>query len=296
VWSPLVTRPSLMVSLLTVAALATKETAVAMGPLLLLMAVMTPAHLRRTHLVSGLSASAITAAYLLWRLVSDRFPAHPGVDISDVIAVVTGPFGALGLPLHTAVVPIAPFGLAIWTLVLSVILVAAPYYWRRDPAAAWVTLVAVAWIVLTAAPTAGLFGVGADLQGSRYLYLPTCLWAVALTSSWIVPAPRRIERYLRLSTFVIALLLAAIATERHQRPWIDAASIRDVTLGSIAVLPGDCRRVFVIAAPDNVRGAYVARNSLPEALAREHGRVVEFVHRPEDASPQCRLDLADLTR
>jgi hypothetical protein len=40
----------------------------------------------------------------------------------------------------------------------------------------------------------------------------------------------------------------------------------------------------------------VARNGLTEALQHLKGRVVEFVHAPNDAPPECRVDFSDLAR
>jgi hypothetical protein len=146
------------------------------------------------------------------------------------------------------------------------------------------------WIVASVGPTAGLFSIGSDLQGGRYLYLAAAAWTLVL--AWIlVPSHAgHHRRAVRLTACGALLALAAAATWEHQRHWVQAATLRDIVLSNIAELPAECRRVFVVAAPDNLRGAYVARNGLPEAIRLIHGRHLEFVHAASDALPQCRLD------
>src|SRR5690606_34667973 len=49
--------------------------------------------------------------------------------------------------------------------------------------------------------------------------------------------------------------------------WIAAAVQRDAALASAVAAASGCDPVFLDGRPDNVRGAYVFRNGLPEALA-----------------------------
>src|SRR4029450_3755562 len=72
-----------------------------------------------------------------------------------------------------------------------------------------------------------------------------------------------------------AIVLAAIAgvagTRWHQRPWVDAAVLRDRVLADVMRLGDEMRctaaETEVADLPDATNGAYVFRNGFGEALA-----------------------------
>ena len=64
---------------------------------------------------------------------------------------------------------------------------------------------------------------------------------------------------------------------------------RDRILLRLIGVPPSCRQVAATPATDNVRGAYVFRNGLNEALATL-GRSYEWVDNTH-AAPECRVDL-----
>ena len=74
-----------------------------------------------------------------------------------------------------------------------------------------------------------------------------------------------------------------------------APALTDMVIDVIAGLPAHCERVYVRAPPDNVRGAYIARNGLTQAVAQA-GRSMRFVQHPDDAPPECRVDFSDLAQ
>jgi hypothetical protein len=276
------------------AAVLTKETAVATGLLFGILG-LTPAKFRRAYLVAACIAFAVTAIYFLGRAAFGRIPPHPGVSATHVLRLVAQPFTTLVFPFHETVLgSTAGFGLAVaWLAVLFGVAVWTVWHRRPSSLGRHVSLV-VLWVLASVAPTVGLFAVGSDLQGSRYVYLATCAWLSGIAALLLRGDGSGIERYARLGAGVFLVCVCIYATRRHQRPWRDAAQLRDVVVDVIAALPGHCRQVFVVAPPDNVRGAYVARNGLTEAVRQLRGRKVEFVHAPDDARPECRVDFSDL--
>jgi hypothetical protein len=126
---------------------------------------------------------------------------------------------------------------------------------RSVRGAAW----AAGCILLGSLPTLPFFYVADDLQGSRYVYLPSVGYALVLclmAEGW-----RRRER-----VGVIALLflvaVGVLGNRVHQRQWTAAAAARDNALEAARrdERLQSCRTVKLVGLPDTANGAYVFRN------------------------------------
>jgi hypothetical protein len=99
-----------------------------------------------------------------------------------------------------------------------------------------------------------------ETLGERFLYLPTvfaCLLIAYLCSLLIR------NRKVALLLLIGALSLCSMSLYRTNMIWRDAAKLaRNIT----ADLRGSEDRILILNAPDNLRGAPVFHNGLPEAL------------------------------
>jgi hypothetical protein len=275
---------------LMLAALATKDNAVVMGPLFLVSAPLVPAPYRRRLLILGATAVALTLLYVAWRVTAGLLP--PDVTRPfDRLAVknfITGPWAFLGLPVHISVLTEQRWLWAVWTAWLAMFLMAAGFIWRRDPWVARVTVWSAVWIAVAVVPTFGFFGVNDDLQSTRYIYLATCAWCITLAIHALPSvAPSGAMRVAAVTALVVMIVVLAATRRAHLEHWLQAAARRDVILGMVAALPPECERVYIEGA-DNVAGAYVFRNGLPEALRRTGASEVALVATPDAALPVCR--------
>ena len=251
------------------AALATKETAVALPALGALLA------LRATVSWPAVAASVVVAGgYAALRAV--------GLDLSIGVVsahyrldgVVFESFGALGRPWLWAASP-SPARLLVPLGYLALLM---GYAWARGN---WRPLSTAAWVVAGAAPVLG-FAVGPDLAGSRYVYLPLVGWSLLLAElAWRQPAG--LARRLAVGFVVAVAAAGAVAGQHRARAWTNAAALRDrVVVGARAVLEASpCPKVVLLGAPDSLDGAYVFRHGL--ALATE-GEAPTRIVRAADAS------------
>jgi hypothetical protein len=125
--------------------------------------------------------------------------------------------------------------------------------------------------------------ISADLENSRYVYLSTAFWTIAVAGC-VMSGRRRIAA---TSTAAIGLacIVCAIGTQWHLRAWREAASLRDqvLTAADAVVAAAPCPTVSLAAAPDAWHGAYVFRNGLGEAMARR-GATPSALRAPEECT------------
>ena len=192
-------------------------------------------------------------------------------------------FGSLASPFHTDVVSLVP-----WLVVASTVLVVCVWTIffvtpasRRD-----LTTVArgLTWILLAIAPVWPILVVPGDLQASRYLYLAGIGWALMLVAASTSAAPGVIARFPAIAVSLV-VVIAAGATRAHLWHWQEAGIERDLALNAIvdARERHGCSDLSVSNPPDTVRGAYVFRNGLAEALAARGITLVESPQRAECA-------------
>ena len=129
-------------------------------------------------------------------------------------------------------------------------------------------LAAAVWLLVGTLPTISFFFVAADLEGSRYLYLPAIGYAVLLV---VMVSHEQRQAVRKMGVTVIALwgAIGVAGVHLHQQPWREAAAMRnavqDAARNNRAMQV--CGVVAVTRLPDSVRGAYVFRNGAGVALA-----------------------------
>jgi hypothetical protein len=259
------------------AGLLSKETAVAIPALVLLVAIPVEAPRLRTPLAQLGIASGVALLYLLLRAALTSEMAghlqHLPADRRAWKDLIVRPFSALAVPMRSDLgMPVSAYIAGLLVLVLLAVAVVHMNRVESTPqnrgrvSAVW--FVGMAWVGLSTLPLLLSFYVAPTLEGSRYLYLPAAGWALALASA-LVPSDLRWMR--PVGWVAVALLLAIFAGRIMQERdmWLEAARVRDVLLTDAARLARQmsCRSLEVENPPDNVRGVFVFRQGLPQALA-----------------------------
>ena len=128
------------------------------------------------------------------------------------------------------------------------------------------TVVAIAWIAIGSLPLLGTLFVAPTLEGGRYLYLP----AVGF-SFFIGAAASQTGRTgaIGIAAVVALWLLYMPSMQERRHVWLEAAGMRDalLTQARALVLADRCGTLHVDDAPDSVRGAFVFRVGLTDALS-----------------------------
>jgi hypothetical protein len=114
-----------------------------------------------------------------------------------------------------------------------------------------------------------MFFISSDLQGSRYLYLGSCAWAILVAVTLLEQSHQPLRR-LGFLLSIGLLLLWTLGVHSHLADWHQASVLRDrVLAASRSVLQTTaCAAVRFDNLPDSVGGAYVFRNGFDEALQR----------------------------
>lgn len=272
---------------------ATKETGVIAGPLALLAHWTRWGYRNRSGYIVGAMLGMVAVAYAVMRHLLDRLDSRvmPAASVESVRRLFTQSFAALFVPLHNQFLDMMPLAAVVVPIALIVLLAAWTRRWSREPEGARLALFAAGTVVLALAPAITTFGVGGDLQGSRYLYLPMGVWAIALASALLDGPSSKAWWSTRVAVAVLTVLFAVVAVTAHFEPWREARRVRDGVLLKLSLLPSSCVRVHARGIPDHVAGAYVFRNGLTEGAATI-GRDYEFV-RESQAEKECQIDLSD---
>ncbi len=277
----------------SLAAVLCKETA-AIGPLLVLLVArpgwrMTAA-LRSTLVRDTAIVLAAVAVFAAARFVFAPEPAFFRFSKYAVQRTLFAAFGSLAAPFHDDVTSVT-----LWLPLSGVVLVVCLLVWffvtpgpRRDFGAA---VRGAAWILIAIAPAWAILVVPGNLEASRFLYLAGTGWALTLTVA--AASVSRIRSPLAIVPRVALMLIVAIAgvaTREHLHHWQEAGEARDALLRAVAsdARLRACPDVALVNPPDTVRGAYVFRNGLAEALA---GTGIVLVASP--TLPSCRFEWQD---
>jgi hypothetical protein len=260
--------------LLALLALLTKETAAAVPVLLLLVSVprwMTKPP-SRSELTAFATVTFTCAAYMIWRVVlrpSAGGSPHPALTRYGVKELLSRTFGTLAVPFTTewsAAAPLVATAFAFAIVSFAVIPIVSARL-RGQPART--ILAALIWPAIAAAPALGYLYIGANLEGSRYLYLPMAGWAIFLA----VTAERTAALGRWLLPVVAVCGVAGVGVSvLHSRSliadWSAAAAHRDAILreATRSVEQSACRSAHFVAAPDSYRGAQLFKNGLDEAV------------------------------
>ncbi len=187
-------------------------------------------------------------------------------------------FGGLAVPYHADVVQRLPWlsfvsATAVIALACRFSIVPGP---TRDLR---VVVSAVLWILISVALVVPVLVSTPDLESTRYLYLAGVGWATLIVALAALVHDERPGRVSAARLVVVTIVgLGAVATRLHLAPWREAAELRD-RVEQAARTDADmraCADLSLTGLPDAVRGAFVFRNSAPEAFARDvHMTVVD---------------------
>lgn len=269
------------VSGLAIAALLCKETAL-VAPLLVLLDQWALGRLSRRVLGDVATIAALIVGVGVVRFASVPPPVDEPFSRFMTQRWLFGVVGTLIVPWHREV--ISRWLLVPLVEVAVVVSLASGFFVSKVRSAAFRSAaVFAAWALLGTAPTFTFFFVSPDLEGTRYLYLASVGYAVLLVvMTSALPALGRAGA-VAASILVIGLGLAGVRL--HLDPWREAAKARDSFLAALRNDPRTrtCATISVTTPPDNVRGAFVFRNGIEEAL-RAEGVTVS-----RDATTDCVL-------
>lgn len=277
---PVMTR-RVAVSGLALAALLCKETAL-VTPLLVLLDQWALGRLSRRVLADVATLVALIVAVGVLRFASVPPPVEEPLSRFMVQRWLFGTVGALVVPWHREVMSrwlLIPIVEAVVVLgVATGFLVSTVRSTELRASAGF-----AAWALLGTAPTLPFFFVSPELEGSRYLYLASVGYAV-LVAVLISALPAR-GRAGAVAASVLLIGLGLVGVRLHLAPWREAARTRDSFLVGVRNDPRTrtCRTISIATPPDSVRGAFVFRNGVHEALVAE-GTTVSG-----DAPPDCVL-------
>jgi hypothetical protein len=277
--------------LLTMMMIATKETGVIAGPLVLLLYWVRWARISRRALVTAAAQLVLAGSYTLARELTDRLDHRllPRLDVALAWRLVSGTARAFVVPLHQDVIRAHPVIALACVTGMTLVLAAWAFRCRHSPTTARLAALAVLGTGLCVAPAIRLFGITPDLQGTRYVYLASAWWSIALASALLDGWTARRMQLAATTITVIAVGAGVVATRVHLQSWTAARIQRDRILQALVALPVTCQEASATGAIDNVSGAYVFRNGLNEALATL-GRSFQWVE-PAQAAAECRVTL-----
>src|SRR6185312_7110154 len=233
--------------ILLVVALLTKETAVSGVVFVAIWSLLIEDRRERTdRLWLSLVAAAVTVLYVGWRLFAagSRFDNQPSTTRRGIAHFLTSPFAALGSPWSSVDLAAWPIAGVVPCLLLIAAIVA--FVLQPRPRRQVVTAVVLLLCALVAvAPVGRYFFVGPDLEGSRYLYLPSAFLTLAVGYLLTHTTVRHARARVALVAAVVVLFAAGMRA--HLRPWERAAESRDALLESMAqtVEHGACSTVAV---------------------------------------------------
>jgi hypothetical protein len=264
--------------------LATKETAICIPVLVLIQARSLEALRQRSSLWIGFGS--LLVVYVVARIAlgtpTGYFVPPTSYMLKEILVLS---FGTLAAPFRTH---------ASWSALVTVEIVLAMaavacVRWSRTSSNFHRALRAAIWVFAAVGPVYSMFFVGDDLQGSRYVYLAACGWAI-LWVTFTTETAGILRRPTLVSTALtgVLLVISVHAIIGELRVWRAAGTVRDTVLqeAHIAMRGSSCETFEFVGVPDQIEGAYVFRNGLWEAL---------FKNAPPISRPaaDCRLTWTD---
>ena len=256
-------------------ALLSKETAVIAPVLAVLLTFLSPAPNWRRSWIWIAAGLAVAGAYALWRITALPPPAGYDQAVTRYFGkeLLSRTYGTLAVPWSDMVLRRASWIGVISGVFALIVAVVGVLVSRLDRTTFRRATILVVWSLVAVVPVYSYFFISPSLQGSRYLYLPACGWMLFVSAAAFSTAAFS-GRWL-LTVAGMAIAVAAIAgvagTRWHQRPWAEAAGLRDRVLADVMRLGDEMRctaaETDVADLPDATNGAYVFRNGFREALA-----------------------------
>jgi hypothetical protein len=192
---------------------------------------------------------------------------HLGL-LSSLKAVLLRLWAALCFPLNWSIEPGWVVAVLLLLNAAGLILVATRSV-RQSP-----VLVALGFVILSALPALSQLSIGADLQKSRLLYLPSAGFALLLA----VALRGLYSQSLRWLATAAILLFQFAALNHNLHIWKGVGSLSEHTCATAAeALSPSTQRVVVAGLPGTVRGVYFFANGFPECLQMKLGRSVGSV-------------------
>jgi hypothetical protein len=261
---------------LCLAGLLSKESAIVL-PVLLVLIVFASARTWRETTTQGLSIALMICTVLGFVITRMLLSSAVADHLEQIPAgrrqwkdLLVRPFTGLALPMRTdtgisseaylsGLIVLALIGIVLWQIARS----------RSNDMdqRATVLTIGVGWIVLAALPLLVQFYVSPTLQGSRYLYLPSAGFALVLSTD---VAGNRLASWEAVASVMLLSLLGVygVRLKSERDVWMEAAGIRDALLAQAfeVVRTTPCRTLTVLDPPDSIRGAFVFREGLEDAL------------------------------
>jgi hypothetical protein len=232
----------------------------------------------------ALALIVVIGAFGVVRMLVHPEPALFQISKYALQRTLFAAFGSFAVPFHTDFVTLAPW-IAVGSTVL-VICVWTVFFVTPSTTRDLATIArALVWILIAIAPVWPILVIPGDLQASRYVYLAGVGWAFALVTAASTVTVRASRTTWSLLAVGVLIVISAAATRAHLWHWQDAATEREAAVAAIvkARQARGCPDVAVANPPDSVRGAYVFRNGLFEALAARGVVLVESPQRVECA-------------
>ena len=267
-------RRTAAIVLLCVAGMLCKESALVIPALLALITITSATTFKeaRTRMRSLSLPAAVTVVFVVARALSS---AAVTTHLSSVPAsrrewkdLLVRPFSGVALPVR------GDEGELLALLVLILVGVALARALRPPGVSevgmappGTVLVVGSGWILIAAMPLLMTFFVSSTLEGSRYLYLSSAGFALALSSA---PTGRSVlSRVVAPAALVAILAFYGARVNEERQIWQSAAALRDSLLSQASQIAETvpCRTLTIANAPDNVSGAYVFRVGLDIAIA-----------------------------
>ena len=256
-------RSTVAAAVVTTIALLTKETAVVLPVLAAIAVAAVHGDLRRNRVV--FVSFSLTIGYALFRVMlkGTTVPPMPPLSGYAVKEMLGRPFAALTIPIHHDLTETMPAVAATFVVAVIVAFVIGAIGWMARPASARRAIGLTLWILVGVSPLLTNLFVSPDLQGARYLYLPSVAWALLLADA--LPLERATTRIAAIAGVAIVMTMSALATRAHVSKWTAAAAVRDRALDDVAARVATCGTA-TIAVPADHHGVYIFVNGLTEAL------------------------------
>jgi hypothetical protein len=257
------------IAALTTVALLTKESAICLPALWFVCRFpeWRRAGIERREIAAVAAVCACCAGYVGWRLAAD-LPMFGAPSLTRYVLKeqVSRTFGTLAVPFADRILHLHPWT-GILTSLTAITLGFAVASGRRSTRQI-IALQGLLWCLVASAPTIGFLLIGADLDGTRYLYLPLVGWGVFMGAACEQLAGHRITFRVMLSLLGATVAIALVQAQLTMGDWSRAALERDRLLAE-AVAAADrahCGRVTVAGLPPRYRGAQLFNNGFAEAL------------------------------
>jgi hypothetical protein len=259
---------------LAVLALLSKESAVAL-PLLALLAVAPDRRRARAALPAIIAMVIAIAGYMSWRVWAGLPIAGTATWSRYVVKEqLSRTFGTLALPLSEPSIQAHP--LPAFLVIAGMLLFCAVGFIGayRDREGRTIALQGLAWCVVAAAPTVGFLFIGPYLDGSRYLYLSTLGWGLAIGGLLDTLWDRRPLGWIAAGFIGAVLIVTSVEQHRRLGDWRQAAIARDRILAEATRFAGPrgCGALSASDLPPRFQGAQLFNNGFPEAFDEIGGK------------------------